>query len=167
MGNAWYCLAVAWLVLILSFEGANAVNPDERLDDPVLEQRARTISKELRCLQCQNQSIDDSDAGFSKDMRLLVRERLVAGDTDQEVVDYIVGRYGEFALLRPAFSLQNLALWLGPFLMLVLALAGLIWRLSHSRSRPTAASEALSSAEISQIDDILARRKSNERRTDT
>lgn len=95
-----------------------AVEPGEALDDPALEQRARDLSLGLRCLVCQNQSIDDSNAPLAKDLRLLVRDRLKAGDSDGEVIDYVVARYGEFVLLRPRFSWRTLALWLGPFLLL-------------------------------------------------
>jgi cytochrome c-type biogenesis protein CcmH len=99
--------------LSLSIAGAaNAVQPDEVLPDPALEARARAISEGLRCLVCQNQSIDDSEAPLAKDLRLLVRERLKAGDSDQEIVDFIVARYGEFVLLKPRFESQTLLLWL-------------------------------------------------------
>jgi cytochrome c-type biogenesis protein CcmH len=91
---------------------ANAVQPDEVLSDPALEARARVISEGLRCLVCQNQSIDDSEAPLARDLRLLVRERLKAGDSDQEVVDFIVARYGEFVLLKPRFEPHTLLLWL-------------------------------------------------------
>ena len=100
---------------------ALAVLPDEILDDPVLEARAREISKGLRCLVCQNENIDDSNAQLARDLRLLVRERLVAGDTDEQVVAYIVDRYGEFVLLKPRFSGSNLLLWAAGPLLLVLA----------------------------------------------
>lgn len=93
---------------------AVAVEPDEMLADPALEERAREISKDLRCVVCQNQSIDDSNADIARDLRLLVRERLVAGDTDEQVVAYIVARYGDYVLLDPPFQVNTLALWLGP-----------------------------------------------------
>ena len=92
------------LTLILAAAPAFAVNPDEMLSDPALEARARTLSAELRCMVCQNQSIDDSNADLARDLRLLVRKRLVDGDTDRQVLDYIVSRYGEFVLLKPRFS---------------------------------------------------------------
>jgi len=99
--------------LSLSIAGAGkAVQPDEVLPDPALEARARAISEGLRCLVCQNQSIDDSEAPLAKDLRLLVRERLKAGDSDQEIVDFIVARYGEFVLLKPRFESHTLLLWL-------------------------------------------------------
>lgn len=108
------------LALFMAAGGAGAVNPDEVLDDPVLEARAREVSKGLRCLVCQNQSIDESDATLAKDLRLLVRERLTAGDSNQQVIDYAVSRYGDFVLLKPRFKSYTLALWLGP-----VAIAGL------------------------------------------
>ena len=105
------------LVLCLAAVSAGAVNPDEMLDDPALEARAREISKGLRCLVCQNQSIDDSDANLARDLRVLVRERLVAGDSDGQVIDYVVSRYGDFVLMRPPFKATTYALWLGPALI--------------------------------------------------
>jgi len=98
------------------------VEPTEVLSDPVLEERARIISKDLRCLVCQNESIDDSNANLAKDLRILVRERLVAGDSDDEVLNFIVDRYGEFALLKPRSDGFNLILWLSGPLMLLIAL---------------------------------------------
>ncbi len=102
------------LVLIDAAFPALAVNPDEVLADPVLEARAREISKGLRCLVCQNQSIDDSNADLARDLRLLVRERLVAGDTNDQVVSYVVSRYGDFVLLKPPFKASTMVLWIGP-----------------------------------------------------
>ena len=108
------------LILLASLLGflwtapAWAVNPDEMLADPLLEKRAREISKGLRCLVCQNQSIDDSDADLAKDLRIIVRERLTAGDSDGAVIDYVVARYGDFVLLKPPFKGTTLVLWLGP-----------------------------------------------------
>jgi cytochrome c-type biogenesis protein CcmH len=103
---------------------ALAVQPDEVLKDPALERRAREISSGLRCLVCQNQSIDDSDADLARDLRLLVRERLSAGDTDSQVRDFVVQRYGEFVLLRPSFGARTLVLWLTPLVVLALGGAG-------------------------------------------
>lgn len=121
-----FCLAVLALLALLvaappAVREASAVQPGEKLDDPALEARAREISKELRCLVCQNQSIDDSDAELAQDLRILVRERLSAGDSDGEVVDYVVSRYGDFVLLRPPFKASTYALWLGPLVILVIA----------------------------------------------
>lgn len=111
-------LAVTMVVIIGSAAvGAGAVQPGEKLADPALEARAREISKDLRCLVCQNQSIDDSDAELAHDLRVLVRERLAAGDSDGEVTDYVVSRYGDFVLLRPPFKASTYALWLGPLVI--------------------------------------------------
>lgn len=98
---------------------AYAVTPDEMLADPALEARARALSKELRCLVCQNQNIDDSNSPFARDIRLVVRERLVAGDSDGEVIDFLVDRYGEFILLKPRFNAATALLWLAPPLLLI------------------------------------------------
>jgi cytochrome c-type biogenesis protein CcmH len=104
--------------LLLSGGPAMSVQPEERLDDPVLEARARAISRELRCVVCAGEVIDYSNADIARDLRILVRERLVAGDTDQEVRDYVVERYGEYVLMRPPFSARNAVLWIGPLLLL-------------------------------------------------
>jgi len=105
---------------------AVAVQPDEVLADATLEARARALSKELRCMVCQNQSIDDSDAPLARDLRILVRERLQAGDSDQQVIDFLVARYGEFVLLKPRFSPHTALLWLGPVTLLVIGALGLL-----------------------------------------
>jgi cytochrome c-type biogenesis protein CcmH len=110
----------ACALLLVTATAAYAVNPDEMLNDPALEARARTISEKLRCLVCQNQSIDDSDADLAHDLRVIVRERLTAGDTDEQVLDYVVARYGEFVLLEPRFSARNMLLWGTPLLGLLL-----------------------------------------------
>jgi cytochrome c-type biogenesis protein CcmH len=102
------------LALLVSTSHALAVQPDEILSDATLEARARALSKELRCMVCQNQSIDDSDAPLAKDLRVLVRERLKEGDSDIQVIDFLVARYGEFVLLRPQLNLHTAILWLGP-----------------------------------------------------
>ena len=132
---------------------ALAVQPDEVLKDPVLEHRAREISSGLRCLVCQNQSIDDSDAQLAKDLRLLVRERLVAGDSDQAVRDYLVQRYGEFVLLKPTFKAHNLLLWLTPVLVLALGASGVY---AAVRRRPPPSS-ALDDDERKALDAVLDR----------
>ena len=108
---------VALVILAFSLLAAGsalAVNPDEMLKDPALEARARALSEELRCLVCQNKLIDDSNAALAHDIRVLLRERLKAGDTDSQAIDYLVARYGEFILLKPRFNGHTLALWLVP-----------------------------------------------------
>ncbi len=132
---------LALFTALLLSVSAFAVQPDEVLKDPALEKRAREISTGLRCLVCQNQSIDDSDAQLAKDLRLLVRERLVAGDTDQEVESFLVQRYGEFVLLKPAFGAHTLLLWLTPAFVLVLGGIGAYTALRR-RPQPDAALDA-------------------------
>jgi cytochrome c-type biogenesis protein CcmH len=110
---------VAVLMLIAVPHFARAVQPDEILPDPALESRARVLSRELRCMVCQNQSIDDSDAPLARDLRLIVRERLKAGDNDNQVIDFLVARYGEFVLLRPRVSWHTAILWAAPVLLLI------------------------------------------------
>ena len=110
------------LLLLLFASPALALQPDEILQDNVLEERARVISKELRCLVCQNQSIDDSDAPLARDLRLLVRERLQTGESDDEVIKFVVDRYGDFVLLRPPVKASTLALWISPVVLLLLGI---------------------------------------------
>ena len=127
-----WLLRHALLVLaLLAPAAAWAVQPDEVLSDPALETRARALSKELRCMVCQNQSIDDSAAPLARDLRLLVRERLTDGDSDQQVLDFLVARYGEFVLLKPRFAWHTAVLWLGPPGVLLgggLVLLWVVWR---------------------------------------
>ena len=107
----------AWLIIaLLMVSPAKAIEPGERMSDPVLEERARTISRELRCMVCQNEAIDASNAGFAKDLRRLVRERIAAGDTDEQVLAYVTNRYGEFVRFRPQFGLHTLLLWAVPLI---------------------------------------------------
>jgi cytochrome c-type biogenesis protein CcmH len=126
---------IALLLALVAPSAALAVEPDEILKDPVLETRARHLSEELRCMVCQNQSIDDSAAPLARDLRLLVRERLTKGDSDQQVLDYLVARYGEFVLLKPRFELHTLLLWGLPPIAL---LAGMIALFMSARRRQTA-----------------------------
>ena len=116
--RAYLVAFIAALVFMLSVQ-AQAINPYEVLEDPVLEQRARALSQELRCVVCQNESIDDSNAELAKDMRRLVRQRVVQGDSDEDVLAYMVQRYGDFVLLRPQFKPLTYVLWFGPFLLLL------------------------------------------------
>jgi cytochrome c-type biogenesis protein CcmH len=134
---------------------ALAVQPDEILKDPALETRARAISSELRCLVCQNQSIDDSDAGLARDLRLLVRERLQAGDNDAQVQDFLVQRYGDFILLKPPFKTGTLLLWLAP--LGVLLGGGATLFVIARRRRLTESVAALSDAEQAQLQALLDR----------
>lgn len=113
--------------------GAAAYEPGEELDDPALEARARAISRELRCLVCQNESIDDSAAPLARDLRRLVRERLLAGDTDQQVLDHIAARYGEFVLLRPPVRPGTWLLWFGPFGAALIGLGVIVWRVRRKQ----------------------------------
>ena len=130
-----------------------AVEPGEVLKDPVLETRAREISKELRCLVCQNQSIDDSNATLARDLRVLVRERLKAGDSDTQVVDFVVARYGDFVLLNPPFKATTALLWGGPALLLLLGAFGVVvW---FRGRRQVAASAPLSADEKRRLDALL------------
>jgi len=142
---------IALLAALVFSVSAFAVQPEEVLKDPALERRAREISAGLRCLVCQNQSIDDSDAQLAKDLRLLVRERLVAGDTDQQVRDFLVQRYGEFVLLKPTFSAHNILLWLTPVLVLIL---GGIGAYTAIRRRPQVA-ETLNEEEQKALEALL------------
>ena len=140
------------LLLWLLAGAALAVEPGEMLDDPALEARAREISAGLRCPVCRNESIDESNAGVAKDLRLMVRERLAAGDSDAEVVDAVVARYGEYVLLTPQATGVNWLLWLAAP---GLALAGGALALAAIRRRPPPASEALTEDEQARLDDIL------------
>lgn len=142
------------VVIGLAALPAKAVQPDEVLQDPALEARARDISAGLRCLVCQNQSIDDSDAPLAKDLRVLVRERLKAGDTDQQIEDFVVARYGEFVLLKPRLEPHTLLLW---FATPAVFLAALLIVVLAYRRRSTAASSpaALSEAEERKLKSLL------------
>ena len=134
-----------------------AVQPDEVLKDPAMEARAREISKELRCLVCQNQSIDDSNAPLARDLRVLVRERLVAGDDDTGVLSYITARYGDYVLLRPPFKASTYVLWIGPVIILLLGGLGAALFL-RGRNRPVTAGDTeapLTPEERKRLDKLL------------
>jgi cytochrome c-type biogenesis protein CcmH len=136
---------------------AFAVQPDEVLKDPAMEARAREISKELRCLVCQNQSIDDSNAPLARDLRVLVRERLVAGDDDTSVLSYITARYGDYVLLRPPFKASTYVLWIGPVIILLLGALGAALFL-RGRNRPVTAGDTeapLTPEERKRLDKLL------------
>jgi len=141
------------LLIALSPITAHAVLPDEILADPALETRAREISKHLRCLVCQNQSIDDSDAPLARDLRLLVRERLKAGDSDTQVYDFLTARYGDFVLLRPPIRPRTWLLWFGPAVVLVLGGIGLVFW--FRRRRGAVEQAPISEAERVQLQRLL------------
>jgi cytochrome c-type biogenesis protein CcmH len=127
-------VAAVLLLVLMGYSSAYAVQPDEIMADPAKEARARDLSRELRCMVCQNQSIDDSEAPLARDLRLLVRERIAAGDSDAQVIDFLVARYGEFVLLKPRFESQTLLLWLLP--PLVLGGGGLaLWMQARRRAK--------------------------------
>ena len=149
-------------VMIAGCPAAHAVQPDEIMPDPAKEARARELSRELRCMVCQNQSIDDSDAPLARDLRLLVRERIATGDSDSQVIDFLVARYGEFVLLKPRFSLHTLLLWLLPPLAVIgggLAL----WFYTRRRTTSGAAADPallhLSAEEEARLERLLAAEK--------
>ena len=149
------------LALVLSLGAltapALAVEPEEMLEDPKLESRARELSKNLRCLVCQNESIDESNAPLAKDLRILLRERLKAGDTDEQAIQFLVDRYGEYVLLKPRFGAHTLILWLGPFLVLLAGLGAVIYaRRRVQASRTAAQAEApLSEEEKKRLEELL------------
>lgn len=141
-------LMLVWLAI-----PALAVNPDEVLADPVLEARARSISAGLRCLVCQNESIDDSSADLAREIRLIVRERLVAGDSDQAATQYLVDRYGEFVLLRPVFALHTILLWSAAPVVLLIGLVAIVVGTRRKRAAPAAA-VALTAEEQRALDEL-------------
>jgi cytochrome c-type biogenesis protein CcmH len=145
-------LALLWLAL-----PALAVNPDEMLADPALEARARAISEGLRCLVCQNESIDDSDADLAHEIRVLVRERLKAGDSDQQAVQYLVDRYGEYVLLKPVFAWHTLALWVAAPSLLVIG--GIVLLVTARRRRLQPVPASLTPEEQQALDELDAERR--------
>jgi cytochrome c-type biogenesis protein CcmH len=145
------------ITLIFASVPAFAVQPDEILSDPALEARARAISAGLRCLVCQNQSIDDSDAPLARDLRILVRDRLKAGDSDQQIVDFIVARYGEFVLLKPRFAPHTLILWLATPMVLLAAIAILFYAY-RGRREVEAMPEPLNQTERKRLGSLLDKR---------
>ncbi len=148
-------LALAFVFLTFA-SPALAVQPDEMLKDPVLEQRARALSAGLRCMVCQNESIDESHAPLAKDIRVLVRERLTAGDTDAQVIDFLVARYGNFVLLKPPFEVSTILLWVTPFAVLILGAAG-AWAALRRRRASGPGVVALSDVERARLEDLLKR----------
>ena len=158
-------LAVLFLALpcFAALPGHAATNPDEILQDPALEQRARGLSKQLRCLVCQNQSIDDSDADLARDLRRIVREQLVAGKSDAEIISYVTARYGDFVLLKPPVEPATWGLWFGPALVLVVAAGGSALYLRRRRQAEPAP-PPLSPAEQARLETLLQGSEAPDRR---
>lgn len=150
-----YLHALTLLIALITSSSAWAVEPNEMLADPVLEARARAISKELRCMVCQNESIDDSQAPLAHDLRVLVRERLKAGDSDAQVMNFLVSRYGEFVLLKPPLSWHTVVLWGTPPGLLLLGMVMLVVVVRRRRTMPQIAGPALTHAEEARIAKIL------------
>ena len=146
---------VLFVMALLMAAPVQAVQPDEVLADPVLEARAREISKEIRCLVCRNESIDDSSAGLARDLRLLVRERIVAGDSDAQVKLYLVERFGEFVLLNPPFNLGNLVIWLAGPVILVLGAMGAAVYMRGQRKEPAVPESPLTPEEKAEVERLL------------
>ncbi len=147
--------AAVLFCLVLLSTPAIAVEPSERLADPTLEARARAISRELRCLVCQNESIDESGADLAHDIRVLLRERLKAGDTDAQARQYLVDRYGQFVLLRPPVEPATYLLWFGPAGVLLLAFAGTVIHLRRRAASPDATPTPLNASERHELDRLL------------
>jgi cytochrome c-type biogenesis protein CcmH len=157
---------IALLAALLAPQPLLAVQPDEILPDPALEARARDLSKELRCMVCQNQSIDDSDAPLARDLRVLVRERLTAGDSDRQVLDFLTARYGDFVLLRPRLAADTVILWFTPAAVLALGALGLVLVLRR-RSRTVAGAgeePALTAAERARLAELTGGPRAGSRR---
>ena len=150
-------IAAACAVSLAAPSPAAAIGVDRALPDPVLEARARAIHKQLRCLVCQNQSIDDSNADLARDLRVLVRERVALGDSDGEVLDFVAGRYGDWVLLKPPFDVRTLALWLGPAALLLLGAGLAVAVLRRSRGGPDSAPDALTPEERARLEALLER----------
>src|SRR5919106_1155166 len=151
------CLAPIYLVALClpAPVGHAATNPDEILQDRALEQRARALSKQLRCLVCQNQSIDDSDADLARDLRRIVREQLVAGRSDAQIIEYLTARYGDFVLLKPPVKPATWGLWFGPALVLAIAAAGIVVYVRRRSTGPDAPSAGLSREERRRLDALV------------
>ncbi|MEW5727743.1 MAG: cytochrome c-type biogenesis protein [Pseudomonadota bacterium] len=145
--------AAAWLGLA---GPALAADPSEMLKDPALEKRAHELGKDLRCLVCQNESIEDSNADLARDLRVIVRERISAGDSDDQVMKFVVDRYGDYVLLKPPFKASTLVLWVGPFVLFVVGLA-VVWRVYARRAAeaPTIAPAPLSPEEKRRLEALL------------
>ncbi|HEX6114946.1 MAG TPA: cytochrome c-type biogenesis protein [Geminicoccaceae bacterium] len=151
----WLAVLLLALTCLTGPLAQAATNPDEILQDPALEQRARELSKQLRCLVCQNQSIDDSDADLARDLRRIVREQLLAGKSDGEVIAYVTARYGDFVLLKPPVKPATWGLWFGPALVLVVAAAGLAVYVRARTGRPDHRPADLDPEERRRLDALL------------
>ena len=138
------------------------MEPDEILSDAELEARARALSTEIRCLVCQNQSIDDSDAELARELRILIRERLTAGDSNDQVKDYLVSRYGDFVLFNPPLRLSTFAVWFGPFIFLAIGLLGAVFYLRAKRPVTTQPALGLSAEERTRLDEVLRQSESSD-----
>jgi cytochrome c-type biogenesis protein CcmH len=155
--HRWISIAL-FAVALFGASRVLAVQPDEILSDPKLEIRARALSRELRCMVCQNQSIDDSDAPLARDLRLLVRERLTSGDSDTQVLDFLTARYGQFVLLKPRFGWDTALLWLAPAGVLLAGAFGLVVLLRRRRASPDRADPeqpTLTAAERGRLAELL------------
>jgi cytochrome c-type biogenesis protein CcmH len=151
----WLAALALILACMAAPLGHAATNPDEILQDAALEQRARDLSKQLRCLVCQNQSIDDSDADLARDLRRIVREQLVAGRSDEQIVEYLTARYGDFVLLKPPVKPATWGLWFGPALVLLIAAAGLVVYVRRRSTVPDAPSADLSREERRRLEALV------------
>ncbi|NMM44952.1 cytochrome c-type biogenesis protein CcmH [Rhodospirillaceae bacterium KN72] len=151
-----FTAAVTGLILLALTGPAQAVLPDEKLSDPALEARARVISQDIRCLVCQNQSIDDSNADLARDLRIIVRERLLAGDTNQEVKDYLTARYGDYVLLSPPMNLETVLLWSGPFVLVAIGLISIGLWYRGRRAQMAEAGGTLTDDERRRIETLLS-----------
>ncbi len=150
-------LAAILTILVLAGSAAWAVDPSEMLPDPKAEARAEAVGKGLRCLVCQSESIEESNADLARDLRVIVRERIAAGDSDSQVVDYVVSRYGDYVLLKPPFKLSTVALWLGP---LVILLLGLVWATSMFKRADRSEPDALNDEETNRLKSLVEKDKS-------
>jgi cytochrome c-type biogenesis protein CcmH len=153
--RSWLAALLLMLACVGAPLGHAATNPDEILEDPALEQRARDLSKQLRCLVCQNQSIDDSDADLARDLRRIVREQLVAGRSDTQIIEYLTARYGDFVLLKPPVKPATWGLWFGPALVFAIAAAGIVVYVRRRCTAPDAPSAGLSREERRRLDALV------------
>ncbi len=154
LGRRLRLAALMWLVAVVAAAPLSAQFVEDRLADPALEARANNLHKQLRCLVCQNQSIVDSNADLARDLRIIVRERVMAGDSDRQVLDYMVARYGDWVLMKPPFKITTALLWLGPGLVFLLAAAVVFVAFRRGR-RPLTAGAPLSDEESARLEELL------------